>query len=70
MEICKEDLKLIYHILDGVSPDLAKTEFGRFEIDMNEHEYIDKISLSDEEYIHLKNIKYDISQQLINDVFD
>ena len=50
-----DELKIIYHIIDCVYPDLKKSEYNRFEI--GDTEYIEKISLSENEYSELNNIR-------------
>ena len=66
MEICTEDLRIIYHIIDSVSADLGIKD-GRYEL--VKHEYVDQISISDNEYQALKNLKFDMGKQFLDDSF-
>lgn len=65
--LTEPEIKVLFHILNCISPDLALTDQSRWKLKpQGEREYVDTISLSEDDYKALKSLKEKISAALFN----
>ena len=63
------EIRVLYHILDCVGPDLEKNEYGRYELrPARWREYVDRISFSESEYRVFQGLKGKIQGALLGTV--
>ena len=61
-----QEIRILFHILDNVFPDLEKKDYGRYELKPEEYrEYINNISFSEGEFKALCELKQKIQGQVI-----
>lgn len=64
--ITQNEIRIIYHLMDCIGPDLEKNDYDRVELKPeNEREYTNKISFSEGEYEVFKQLKQKLSAGLL-----
>ena len=64
------EIRILYHILDCVGPDLERKDSGRFELKPEGvREYVEGISLSAEEYRIFSELKGKLQGALLSGLF-
>lgn len=66
MQLTQQEIRIIYHLMDCIGPDLEKKDYDRIELKPeDEREYTNAISFSASEYETFRQLKQKLRAGLI-----